>query len=213
MVATVSPAGHGRSRLVPVTCYNHPGVGAAGCCANCGKEICAACTVHEGGRVVCRDCAEALRGQPAPEPQVVQPEQPGGSPVTVPAPATTSALVPAAPSPPPAVVDAGAGGPRPKESLLSAALSLILPGAGQAYNGQIAKGVILATIYVGSIVLIVGGAIATVLSVNYFGVPRATCCCCLPLFLLPLIVLIYAIYDAYDTAEKINDGEAVRDWL
>ena len=33
---------------------------------------------------------------------------------------------------------------------------------------------------------------------------RSACWFCLPAFILPLIVLVYAIYDAYETAEKIK---------
>jgi uncharacterized membrane protein len=42
---------------------------------------------------------------------------------------------------------------------------------------------------------------------------RRACWFCLPVFILPLIVLVYAIYDDYGTAEKINNGHPVRDWL
>jgi hypothetical protein len=116
-------------------------------------------------------------------------------------------MVPATPVSPPAVNDPGAGSPREKESLLSAALSLILPGAGQVFNGQIVKGVILAALYLGSMAAIL---MLIVLAALY---ARSLCCFCLPAFILPLIVLVYAIYDAYDTAEKINNGQPANDWL
>lgn len=229
------------SGLVPgevcfMTCYQHPGMSAAARCAQCGKEICAACATNVGDRVVCRDCAVTLRSQPAPvaeepEPEAqaapespvqaadsapviaerpaAPPEPPVGEPSGVPAPVAPSAVASVARPVPPAtmVIDPGAGGRREKESLLSALLSLILPGAGQMYNGQLAKGIVLAAVYLGSIVIIVGGMILTALAAASYGVSGSVCCCCLPLFIVPMIVLIYAIYDAYNTAEQINSSQ------
>jgi hypothetical protein len=37
--------------------------------------------------------------------------------------------------------------------------------------------------------------------------------CCLPIFAAPLLTWLYAMYDAYTTADRINKGEPVRDWL
>jgi hypothetical protein len=228
-----------------VTCYKHPNADAVARCEKCGREICASCVTYtEGkaydeGKVVCPDCAAALRGPPEPvveqpQPAVEQPQpeapaakEPIPGPVNVvkpsgpvpgeasgvPAPAPPSTIALSTPSPPPAVSDLGAGGPREKESILSAALSLLLPGAGQIYNGQIVKGIILAALYIGCAAVIFGGAVVTIVSASYFNTPRSVCCCCLPLFILPLVLLVYAIYDAYNTAEKINNHEAVRDWL
>jgi hypothetical protein len=206
-----------------MTCYNHPGMGTVAVCGNCGKECCAACITLIGDRAVCRDCAIVLRSQQPPEtaeptPEEPQPEimVPAETPTSLPAiaepsgvlvPVKPSAMVPATPPSLPAVNDPGAGGPREKESLLSAALSLILPGAGQAFNGQIVKGVILAALYLGSMAAIL---VMIVLAAVYM---RSVCLFCLPAFILPLIVLVYAIYDAYDTAEKINNGRPVHDWL
>lgn len=211
-----------------MTCNNHPGMGTAAVCGNCGKECCAACITLVGDVAVCRDCAIVLRSRQSPEPAERTPEEPQPEvkapamqahaelSTTLPAiteqslvlvPVKPSAMVPATPVSPPAVNDPGAGGPREKESLLSAALSLILPGAGQVFNGQIVKGVILAVLYLGSMAAIL---MLIVLAALY---ARSTCCFCLPAFILPLIVLVYAIYDAYDTAEKINNGQPVNDWL
>jgi len=70
---------------------------------------------------------------------------------------------------------------------LAALASFIWCGAGQVYNGQILKGIVLLIAYVISILLIfvLIGLITT-----------------------PLL-WIYGIYDAYKTAEKINRGEIV----
>ncbi len=224
-----------------MTCYQHPNMPAAARCAHCGKEICAVCITHVNDQIVCRDCAEVLRSQPAPVAAEPQPEAqaPVETPVQAEAPAAAAPEAPKeAPGPsageqsgmpvpivpsslttvprpaPPAkkVPDPGAGGQKAKEPLLSAALSLILPGVGQAYNGQIAKGLVLAAIYLGSIAIITGGMVVAALAATQNNMARSACCCCLPLFIVPMIVLVYAIYDAYNVAEKINSEPAVKEW-
>jgi hypothetical protein len=230
-----------------MTCYHHPSMTAAARCTHCGKEICAVCLTHVGDKIVCRDCAEVLRSQPAPAAEEPRPEAqapaeapapsgarapeeaPGEAPKEAPpetqkpqnleqtgVPATIgpAAMAPVERPVPPAIAspDVGAGGPRAKESLLSAALSLILPGAGQAYNGQISKGLILAAIYLGSIAIIAGGMVLTAITAGRGNAPGQACCCCLPLFFVPMVVLVYAIYDAYQTAENINNNRPVREW-
>jgi hypothetical protein len=228
-----------------MTCYQHPNMPAHDRCANCGKEICAVCITHVNDKIVCRDCAEVLRSQPAPVAEELQPEAqapvespaqagtpapapapasvetPGaapkpsaGEPSGVPAPIVPSAIAPVArpalpttPGP-----DAGAGGRKEKGPLLSAALSLILPGAGQAYNGQTGKGFLLAAIYIGSLAIIVGGIVVTLIGTTRNDASPSACCCCLPFLVVPMIVLIYAIYDAYNYAEKINTNKEVREW-
>lgn len=63
--------------------------------------------------------------------------------------------------------------------VLAAALSFFLPGLGQVYNGKIGRGILLNVCYwVGFCLLIPG-----------------------------LIVWVYAMWDAYKEAEKINRGE------
>lgn len=103
-----------------------------------------------------------------------------------------------------------------KDPFIAAGLSLIgglLTGSllfslGQLYNGQIKKFIILTlvNIFMGGIVaaLYLGGSLLTI------GVGLL---CCLPVFLLPLIIYLYEIYDAYDTAARFNRGEVVCDWL
>ncbi|HEX7126317.1 MAG TPA: hypothetical protein VF406_11215 [Thermodesulfobacteriota bacterium] len=65
---------------------------------------------------------------------------------------------------------------------LAAVLSFFWPGVGQIYNGQIAKGLALVVVH----------AVAWALVWVVIGV------------LLVPVVWIYAIYDAYRTAERIN---------
>ncbi|MGH3087878.1 MAG: DUF5683 domain-containing protein [Rubrobacteraceae bacterium] len=69
-----------------------------------------------------------------------------------------------------------------KSAGLAAVLSLILPGVGQIYNGQILKGIILI------IIDAINGALMFVL-IGFITWP---------------ITVLYAVYDAYKTAERIN---------
>jgi TM2 domain-containing membrane protein YozV/RNA polymerase subunit RPABC4/transcription elongation factor Spt4 len=68
---------------------------------------------------------------------------------------------------------------------IAAVLSALWVGIGQIYNGEIGKGIILMVIYVVSVLLmfVIIGFITT-----------------------PLL-WIFGIYDAYNTAKKINTGE------
>lgn len=68
---------------------------------------------------------------------------------------------------------------------LAAVLSFLVVGLGQIYNGQIAKGLLL----------LVGAIISGVLMLVLIG------------FVFWFIIWIYAIYDAYNTAKRINIGE------
>lgn len=72
-----------------------------------------------------------------------------------------------------------------KNPVLAAILSFLIPGAGQIYNGQIARGAIFLVVFFINILL------AFVL----IGV------------LTQLITVVIAVYDAYNQAEKINAGE------
>ena len=70
----------------------------------------------------------------------------------------------------------------PKNSGLAAILSFLLPGLGQMYNGEVGKGVMIIIVQVVNIALM-----AIVIG-----------------FITGPIVMIWAIYDAYKTAERIN---------
>ena len=68
---------------------------------------------------------------------------------------------------------------------LAAVLSFFFTGLGQFYNGQIGKGVlfiVLGIVSIGLMIFLVG-------------------------FILYPILLIYNVYDAYKSAEKINRGQ------
>jgi len=74
---------------------------------------------------------------------------------------------------------------REKSPGLAAVLSFFIPGVGQIYNGQLGKG----------IWLVIADVIFLLLSYFFIGIP----------FLFA--IWIYAIFDAYKVAEKINEGE------
>ncbi|BAI61435.1 conserved hypothetical protein [Methanocella paludicola SANAE] len=102
-----------------------------------------------------------------------------------------------------------------KEPWLALALSLfggfvsgLFIGLGQLYNGQVKKAVILSLAHVfGWFVIIVGYVLLAIVTLGIGAIV------CLPMFLIPLLLWLYAMYDAYVTAEKINKGETVKDWL
>jgi hypothetical protein len=83
----------------------------------------------------------------------------------MPVPVIPSTVAPVAKPVPPATSgpDLGAGGRKAKAPLFAAALSLILPGTGQVYNGQVVKGLVMAAIYLGSIAIIFGGMVIVAL--------------------------------------------------
>lgn len=68
----------------------------------------------------------------------------------------------------------------------AAILSFLWTGAGQIYNGQIGKGIAL-------MVLQVFNALSMAVLIGFITFPIVWAC---------------AIYDAYKTAEKINNGDA-----
>jgi len=70
-----------------------------------------------------------------------------------------------------------------KSSGLAAVLSFFIPGLGQIYNGEIAKGLVI------MFILLPLAAVSIIILIG---------------FLLLPILYVYTIYDAYNTAEKIN---------
>ena len=75
--------------------------------------------------------------------------------------------------------------PEKKNPGLAAILSFFFTGLGQIYNGQIGKGIIFG---------IIGFILALTILIG------------IGLFLYPLF-WVYNLYDAYNTAKKINAGE------
>lgn len=81
--------------------------------------------------------------------------------------------------------------PARKEPILSVILSFIFPGLGQFYNGHSTKGIyfiILAVVSLILTVILIGG-------------------------LIYILVWLWSIIDAYNSAEKFNKGEFVEDKL
>ena len=70
---------------------------------------------------------------------------------------------------------------------VAAVLSAVFVGLGQIYNGEIAKGLMFMVAYFISIILVF-------LIIGFITTP---------------LLWIYGIYDAYDTAKRINTGEKV----
>lgn len=151
-------------------CYTHSEADSVGVCTRCGKNVCAQCSIELNGKLVCKTCAEGMiassQTSPPAQPYVAQPyaAQPGVVVV------------------------------KHKEPILSAILSLFIPGLGQVYNGQVLKGIIILALYVG--LWAVSGMLMFVL------IGFCT-------MLLPVVLWLYAIYDAYVVAGKINRGQRV----
>lgn len=81
----------------------------------------------------------------------------------------------------------------PKKSAgLAAILSLFIPGLGQIYNGQIVKGIIILFV---DIILTITAFVLTAILIG------------IVLWLPVFIISLYAMWDAYETAKKINVGE------
>jgi TM2 domain-containing membrane protein YozV len=87
-------------------------------------------------------------------------------------------------APPPSAVQPQPVTTQHKNEGLAAILSFIFVGLGQIYNGQIGKGLLFLII----------GIIFAALIIILIGIP------------LYIILWIYNIYDAYNTAKKINAG-------
>lgn len=82
-----------------------------------------------------------------------------------------------------------AGVSEQKSPFLALILSFLFPGLGQFYNGHSKKGVIL----------IIGAIVSVILYVILIGL------------ILYLLVWVYGIYDAFKSAEAINNGIDVPD--
>ncbi len=101
-----------------------------------------------------------------------------------------------------------------KDPILALILGLIggvitgslLFSLGQLYNGQVKKFIALTVLnasigFICVIIYILG--CFTVIGI----------CCCLPVFLIPLILYVYELYDAYDTADRMRRGVSIPDWF
>lgn len=165
-------------------CYIHPDIDAVGTCTSCGKTVCSICAMDVGGKVVCKQCAEKMAATAAAA---------AAATASTPSPGPTASYAPSSSQ---------------KNPILGLIASLIVPGVGQALNGQIKKGIILFVLMV--IAWIVGAGIFIAVTVVSMGFGF---CCGLVGYLIPVAVHLYAAYEAYSTAKKINMGEFTKDWL
>lgn len=99
-----------------------------------------------------------------------------------------------------------------KNPIVSAIVSLIIPGVGQMINGQMKKGLILLVGYIALWIVVVllymfGGIFLGMLTMGI------TSCLCCVLYIVPFVVNLYAAYEAYKTANDINAGIIVNDWM
>jgi len=102
------------------------------------------------------------------------------------------------------------GAPR-KDPLISAIVSLFIPGLGQIINGQVKKGLIILVswiiLWAVLVVILLSGSFILNAFTGFVG-----CLCCFG-FVIPFIMNLYAAYDAHKTATQINNGVVVEDWL
>jgi TM2 domain-containing membrane protein YozV len=144
-----------------MNCANHQDITASAFCRTCGKALCSTCSRDVRGVIYCEECIAHRLGDTVP--QAPPPPYAGGPPVA------------------PVVVRPGSGNP------VLAALLSIIPGVGQMYNEQYAKGLIFVLIYAALIQLISNGlgAIGGITIAGFY---------------------IFQIIDAYKTAKARQYG-------
>lgn len=81
-----------------------------------------------------------------------------------------------------------------KSSGVAVVLSFFWTGLGQMYNGQIGKGIVLMIL---QLVLLTVGALTLLFGIGII------------LLIAAVVLWAWNLFDAYNTAERINRGEAV----
>lgn len=146
-----------------MNCAKHPDLPASAFCRTCGKALCSTCTRDVRGVIYCEECLASRLGDTVPPPPPFATVPPVGTPVVI----------------------------RQGGSPGLAALLSFIPGVGQMYNEQYAKGLIF--------VLVFAALIQMANHVNgIFG-------------LLIAGFWIYQIIDAYKTAEARRFGQPLPD--
>lgn len=81
-----------------------------------------------------------------------------------------------------------------KSAGIAAVLSVIFSGLGQIYNGQIFKGLVILLVQAANVFVVTEFFIASIILIPlaFISIPLA------------IIIWVWAIYDAYSSAEKIN---------
>lgn len=148
-----------------MNCAKHPDVPASAFCRTCGKALCPNCARDVRGVIYCEECLASRLGD------------------TIPATPPPYATVP--PVSTPVVVRQG-GSPG------LAALLSIIPGVGQMYNEQYAKGLIFVLVF--AVLIQIADSVSGV--IGGLAIPA---------------FWIYQIFDAYKTAEARRFGQPLPD--
>src|ERR1700684_2470969 len=118
-----------------MTCAVHTDTEATGFCRNCGKPLCAQCTLEVHGPFYCQDCLGAL----------IAAQRPAEGPAHA---ALPSASVQNAGSPPNADPHSDPVQTAPHISHPGVALALgFIPGLGAVYNGEYIKALVHVAIF------------------------------------------------------------------
>lgn len=88
-----------------------------------------------------------------------------------------------------------------KSAGIAAVLSVIFSGLGQIYNGQIFKGLVILLVQAANVFVVTEFFIASIILIPlaFISIPFA------------VVLWVWAIYDAYRGAEKINRRRAGRE--
>ena len=97
-----------------------------------------------------------------------------------------------------------------KSLLLAGLFSLIIPGAGQAYNGQMVKGIVIF-----ALTFVIWSIYSTVFAIFLliYALDNLVSNEIYLLFFAPLLINVIAAFDAVIKAKQRNEGKAISDWL
>lgn len=172
-----------------IACILHTSEVAAGACVGCGNFYCRGCLASSQGRNYCEPCLTRLNTAPRPAAQPYQQQQPPAPYYPQPPQAYQhpQAYQQQQYSYPPAPPSYQQGYLQPispyvkrKEPGVALLLSLLLPGLGQFYNGDVGKGIAFLLAFVILVWIFIGW-----------------------------IFWIIAMVDAYQSANSINMGRRV----
>lgn len=87
-----------------------------------------------------------------------------------------------------------------KRAWLAALLSFVFPGLGQLYNGRWLRGIFMAIFFWVVVVLMAATYMGLIWVVQTWGL-----LCGWAVFLLPVLMWLWSIYDAYKISKNINE--------
>lgn len=160
------------ANTVTATCAVHIGTVASGVCLNCGNFHCRECLITHNGRNYCKKCAVQLSN---PSQQLARNQHQQTTPNFIPPPQNHPYQMHVNP-----YVQPFSPYVKRKEPAIALLLSLLIPGLGQIYNGDVGKGV---AFMIGFLVLVWVG--------------------------IGIVFWIWAMIDAYQVATNINLGRRV----